>query len=75
MTKSEGRSQKADPRAAGVILRPSSLIPEAAASGGRPLPNSLPRPAGELEALKRAWALPRGWRYPAIVNNTHVGLW
>jgi cytochrome c oxidase subunit I+III len=40
----------------------------------RKLPNPLPRPAGELEALERAWALPKGWRYPAVVNNTHIGL-
>src|SRR5687768_17141838 len=76
MMESEGRRQKADPRAAGVIPHPSSLIPEAAASAaGGALPNSLPRPAGELEALERAWELPKGWRYPAIVNNTHIGLW
>ena len=37
-------------------------------------PNSLPRPAGELEALKRAWERPRGWRSVAAVNNTHIGL-
>jgi cytochrome c oxidase subunit I+III len=44
-------------------------------NSNEPLPNPLPRPAGELEALERAWELPKGWRYPAIVNNTHVGLW
>jgi cytochrome c oxidase subunit I+III len=44
-------------------------------NASEPLPNSLPRPAGELEALERAWELPKGWRYPAIVNNTHIGLW
>jgi cytochrome c oxidase subunit I+III len=38
------------------------------------LPNSLPRPTGELEALERAWALPKGWRYPSVVNNTHIGI-
>ncbi len=38
------------------------------------LPNLLPRPAGELEALERAWKPPRGWRLPAAVNNTHIGM-
>jgi cytochrome c oxidase subunit I+III len=38
------------------------------------LPNPLPRPAGELEALERVWETPKGWRLPAAVNNTHVGL-
>ena len=38
------------------------------------LPNLLPRPAGELEALERAWAPPRGWRLLSAVNNTHIGL-
>ncbi|WP_186420521.1 cytochrome c oxidase subunit I [Bosea sp. CS1GBMeth4] len=43
--------------------------------GGRaaPLPNPLPRPDGELEALKRAWALPKGWRILGAVNNTVIG--
>ena len=39
------------------------------------LPNSLPRPAGELEALKRAWKSPRGLSFITDVNNTYVGLW
>src|SRR6187551_2196395 len=39
----------------------------------RPLPNSLPRPAGELEALQRAWEPPKGWRLISAVNNTHIG--
>jgi cytochrome c oxidase subunit I+III len=39
-----------------------------------PLPNPLPRPAGELEALARAWEEPKGWRFAAAVNNTSVGL-
>jgi hypothetical protein len=38
------------------------------------LPNPLPRPPGELEALERAWQAPRGWRLLSSVNNTHVGL-
>ena len=37
------------------------------------LPNRLPRPEGELEALQRAWAPPKGWRLLSAVNNTHVG--
>jgi cytochrome c oxidase subunit I+III len=38
------------------------------------LPSDLPRPAGELEALERAWAPPRGWRLLKAVNNTHIGV-
>ncbi len=38
------------------------------------LPNTLPRPSGELEKLEAVWALPRGWRLPTSVNNTTVGL-
>ena len=41
----------------------------------RRLPSSLPRPEGELEALERAWAPPRGWRRFSVVNNTHIGLY
>ena len=37
-------------------------------------PNTVPRPPGELEALERAWEPPRGWHFPAAVNNTHIGL-
>ena len=37
-------------------------------------PNRLPRPAGELEALQRAWASPRGWRRLSAVNNTQIGV-
>jgi cytochrome c oxidase subunit I+III len=33
----------------------------------------LPRPAGEREALERAWQAPRGWRRLCAVNNTHIG--
>jgi len=36
-------------------------------------PNRLPRPPGELEALQRAWAAPRGWRRLSAVNNTQIG--
>jgi cytochrome c oxidase subunit I+III len=39
-----------------------------------PLPNDLPRPDGELEALKRAWEPPRGWRRLSAVNNTQIGV-
>ena len=38
------------------------------------LPNPLPRPKGELEALERAWETPKGWRFLTVVNNTHIGL-
>ncbi len=38
------------------------------------LPNSLPRPEGELEALERAWKPPGGWRRLSAVNNSQVGL-
>ena len=37
------------------------------------LPNKLPRPAGELEELKRIWATPRGFRIFTAVNNTEIG--
>ncbi len=37
-------------------------------------PSSLPRPAGEREALERAWAPPRGWRLLSAVNNTQIGV-
>jgi len=40
-----------------------------------PLPNSLPRPPGELEQLERVWKRPRGWRALTQVNNTAIGLW
>ncbi len=38
------------------------------------LPSALPRPAGELALLERAWATRRGWRYFSSVNNTQIGL-
>lgn len=36
-------------------------------------PNALPRPKGELDKLKAAWELPRGWRILTAVNNTVIG--
>ncbi|HYN64219.1 MAG TPA: cbb3-type cytochrome c oxidase subunit I, partial [Candidatus Limnocylindrales bacterium] len=36
--------------------------------------SSLPRRAGEREALERAWAAPKGWRMLSAVNNTHIGV-
>src|SRR5690606_37000167 len=36
--------------------------------------NSLPRPDGELEQLRRVWQPPRGLRALTVVNNTNVGL-
>ncbi|RYY94159.1 MAG: cytochrome ubiquinol oxidase subunit I, partial [Comamonadaceae bacterium] len=38
------------------------------------LPNSLPRPDGEREALERAWESPKGWRLLSAVNNTNIGV-
>jgi cytochrome c oxidase subunit I+III len=38
------------------------------------LPNSLPRPPGELERLEAVWQAPRGWRILSAVNNTYIGL-
>ena len=40
----------------------------------KPLPNPLPRPAGELERLQEVWKQPRGWRIFSAVNNTYIGL-
>ncbi len=39
-----------------------------------PLPNSLPRPEGELDELERVWETPRGWRFPTVVNNNWIGV-
>ena len=38
------------------------------------LPNPLPRPAGELEALSAVWQQPRGFRVLSVVNNTYIGI-
>ena len=37
------------------------------------LPNKGPRPEEELEALKRIWATPKGFRLVTAVNNTVIG--
>ena len=44
------------------------------ASIERELPNSLPRPADELEQLEKVWESPKGWRILSAVNNTWIGL-
>jgi cytochrome c oxidase subunit I+III len=36
-------------------------------------PNTLPRPPGELPALREAWRMPAGWRRVTAVNNTYIG--
>jgi cytochrome c oxidase subunit I+III len=38
------------------------------------LPNPLPRPAAELEALQAVWQRPRGIRLLTVVNNTYIGM-
>ena len=38
------------------------------------LPNALPRPPGELEALRRIWHPPRGLKFITVINNTYVGV-
>ena len=38
------------------------------------LPNSTPRPKGELETLKAVWKAPTGWRIFGAINNTYIGL-
>jgi len=37
------------------------------------MPNELPRPPGEFEALQAAWRRPAGWRMLTAVNNTMIG--
>ena len=37
------------------------------------LPNPAPRPHGELEALRRIWKLPSGWRILTEYNNNVIG--
>lgn len=36
-------------------------------------PQTLLRPPDELDRLKAAWALPKGWRIVSAVNNTVIG--
>ena len=50
-----------------AVIRMTAPIPAAE------LPNPAPRPAGELEELKRLWAPPKGWRIVSAVNNTVIG--
>jgi heme/copper-type cytochrome/quinol oxidase subunit 1 len=38
------------------------------------LPNPLPRPAGELEELRRLWSRPRGLHAVTVINNNYVGI-
>ncbi len=38
------------------------------------LPNTLPRPDGELAQLEAVWKGPKGWRIVSDVNNTVIGL-
>src|SRR5688572_10398154 len=38
------------------------------------LPNSVPRPPGELERLKAVWQPPRGLRFITVINNNYVGV-
>lgn len=38
------------------------------------LPNPAPRPRSELEALRRVWAVPRGYRLVTAVNNQVIGV-
>jgi len=46
----------------------------AAAAQADDLPNTLPRPDGELAQLEDVWRTGRGWRFFASVNNTNIGL-
>ena len=38
------------------------------------LPNPLPRPAAELEELRRVWMPPGGLRFLTAINNNYVGI-
>ncbi|GAB3551624.1 cytochrome c oxidase subunit I [Noviherbaspirillum agri] len=44
------------------------------AENDKSLPNPLPRPAGELDQLKRIWQPPPGLRFLTVVNNSYIGL-
>ena len=37
------------------------------------VPNPAPRPAGEVEELRRIWRIPRGWRFLTEYNNSVIG--
>ena len=37
-------------------------------------PNPLPRPPGELEALRRLWQPPKGLKLLTVINNTYIGV-
>ncbi|CAM4014986.1 cbb3-type cytochrome c oxidase subunit I [Bordetella muralis] len=39
-----------------------------------PLPNPIPRPAGELELLAQVWRRPRGLKAITVVNNNYIGV-
>lgn len=54
-------------------MTPRDAVPDPLAPDA-PLPNPLPRPAGELEQLERVWATPRGWRFVTVVNNNWIGV-
>jgi cytochrome c oxidase subunit I+III len=43
------------------------------ATSATSLPNPAPRPAGELEALRRIWKIPSGWRLLTEYNNNVIG--
>ncbi len=49
------------------------MITEPLSKPEGPLPNPVPRPPGELEALEKAWEVPKGWRIISEVNNTVIG--
>jgi cytochrome c oxidase subunit I+III len=40
-----------------------------------PLPNPGPRPAGELEELRRLWRPPGGLRALTVINNNYIGIY
>ena len=39
------------------------------------LPDTSPRPEGELAQLEEIWKKPGGWRVLTVVNNDYVGSW
>ena len=39
------------------------------------LPNSVPRPPGELETLERIWSTPTGFRRLTAINNNIIGVY